>query len=246
VGVTWLDRRYTDNVSYEAFATISNDGGWFLNASSIWQALVEQGNGTTCKAVASPNVGTSQNQLDGVSVVSANDIWAVGFSTTSRGIEQILTEHWNGSSWSVVASPYVGTTSDALNAVAAVSTTDLWAVGYANGQSQTLIEHWNGTNWSVVPNNVGTSLGLNGLAVISGSDIWAVGDVQIASSGTQTLTEHWNGASWSVVPGIDFDSIDSTFPTGLAAVMGTNVWAVGYSLNSPPSTAQTLIEQYCC
>jgi hypothetical protein len=271
--------------------------GWFLNASGTPQNLIEQGNGTTWKVVTSPNVGTSQNQLNAVAVVSANDIWAVGLSVTASGVEQTLIEHWNGSSWSVVASPNVGTASDALNAVAAVSTNDVWAVGYSNGQSQTLIEHWNGTSWSVAPNpNVGASLGLSGVAVVSSSDVWAVGDAQIGTSGSQTLTEqwngtswnvvptptfstpgnnfnvvaavsandiwaigytspagvqrtlfeHWNGSTWSVVPDIDPNAINSTFMTGLAAISTADVWAVGYSLNSPPSTSQTLVEHYCC
>ena len=50
---------------------------------------------------------TSNNdQLNGIAVVSANDIWAVGTSSTnSTGNEQTLIEHWNGSTWNVVPSP---------------------------------------------------------------------------------------------------------------------------------------------
>ena len=42
---------------------------------------------------------------------------------------QTLIEHWNGTTWSVVASPNVGTQLNGLNGVTAVSTSDIWAVG---------------------------------------------------------------------------------------------------------------------
>src|SRR5438477_303146 len=59
--------------------------------------------------------------------------------------------------WEVVPSANVGTGDNHLNAVAAVSATDVWAVGYyrTGGIFRTLIERWNGT-WSVVSSpNVG-------------------------------------------------------------------------------------------
>ena len=56
--------------------------------------------------------------------VSATDVWAVGFSETSE-IEQTLTLHWDGTSWSVVSSPAAGR----LRGIAIVSATDIWALG---------------------------------------------------------------------------------------------------------------------
>src|SRR5215467_9326066 len=54
--------------------------------------------------VPSPNAGSGANALFGVSAIASNDVWAVGeFSSVSAG--QTLVEHWNGVSWSVVASP---------------------------------------------------------------------------------------------------------------------------------------------
>src|SRR5690242_3634233 len=55
--------------------------------------------------------------------------------------------------WSVVPSPNPNGPGN-LNAVAAVSAHDIWAVGgfnnQATGAQQTLIEHWNGTIWQIV------------------------------------------------------------------------------------------------
>src|SRR5207244_3460984 len=101
--------------------------------------------------------------------VSANDIWAVGYSS-------IL--HWDGTSWAVVPSPNVGI----LFGVAAVSANDVWAVGYYHrsgiAQALTLVEHWDGSRWSVVPSpNVDTTDNiLFGVAAVSANDVWAVGD----------------------------------------------------------------------
>src|SRR5690348_1956921 len=58
----------------------------------------------------------------------------------------------SGAAWVRVASPSPGD-HDHLQAVAATSTTDAWAVGdYDNGQTAgTLILHWDGAAWTQVP-----------------------------------------------------------------------------------------------
>jgi hypothetical protein len=193
--------------------------------------------------ICSPNVGT-QSQLNGVSPVSASDVWAVGFSTPSS-VKQTLTEHWNGTGWSVVPSPNVGTSANQLNGVAAVSATDVWAAGASSassGVSQTLVEQWNGTSWNVVPSpNIGTANNLNAVAAVSATDIWAVGS---SSGAGQTLIEHWNGTSWKVVPSPNVANL-TTLLTGVAVVSPTDVWAVGYSTScSGPCVQQTLIEHW--
>ncbi len=75
---------------------------------------------------------------------ASNDVWAVGTSKTLT-----LTEHWDGSSWSVEPSPNRSTTSsgNVLDAVVAIASNDVWAVGYywdAAGHQLTLTEHYAG------------------------------------------------------------------------------------------------------
>jgi hypothetical protein len=41
--------------------------------------LTEQWNGTNWSVISSPNVGKSSNVLNALGVVSATDIWAVGY-----------------------------------------------------------------------------------------------------------------------------------------------------------------------
>jgi hypothetical protein len=92
--------------------------------------------------------------LDGVTAVSANDVWAVGDSSLANGAFQTLIEHWNGHTWKVVKSPNVPSEDNELLAVAAVSTNDVWAVRDSHttsGAFQTLTQHWDGHKWSVNP-----------------------------------------------------------------------------------------------
>ncbi len=187
--------------------------------------------------VPSPSPGPSVNDLNGVASVSANDVWAVGDFINASGSKQTLIEHWDGTSWSVVASPNPSVSMNVLQAVTAIATNDVWAVGwFDNAQNipRTLTLHWNGTNWSVVTSaNSGTGSNfLFGVTAVSSSDVWAVGEF----NNTSTLTEHWNGRKWSVVT--------SANPTGsntlnaVQAFSATDIWAVGQA------STQTLIEQW--
>jgi hypothetical protein len=140
-------------------------------------------NGTTWTQVPSPNPSSTSNLLNGVSVSSAADAWAVGKYDNSAGTAQTLTEHWNGTTWKRVLSPSPGGASrfSTLNGVAAVSATDAWAAGdYSNSANadETLTEHWNGMAWKQVPSPNPSSTGniLNGVSASSASDIWAVGE----------------------------------------------------------------------
>src|SRR5258706_11223919 len=94
--------------------------------------------------IPSPDGPAGNSLLSGIAIVSSNDVWAVGQDYPGGGQQQTITEHWNGSQWSVVPSP--NPSSNFLVAVAAVSTNDVWAVG--RGPNGTLTEHWDGKQWS--------------------------------------------------------------------------------------------------
>ncbi len=206
------------------------------------QTLTEHWNGMTWSVVPSPSPSAFSNVLSGVTAVSANDIWVVGSFANAHDIPQTLTEHWNGTTWSVVPSPNAGTsTTNVLNAVQADSANDVWAVGQfsaASGFRQTLTEHWNGKKWSVVSSpNVGTHDNiLHGVTTVSAHDVWAVGDFLDSNSNAHTLIEHWNGTTWSVVPSPS--PVASTL-NDVKAVSANDVWAVG---GAAPS--QTLTEHW--
>ncbi|HZD86451.1 MAG TPA: hypothetical protein VE088_00420 [Gaiellaceae bacterium] len=93
------------------------------SASDVWavgryvrhgnQPLVEHWDGTRWSVVSFPGSGG----LSGVTALSSDDAWAVG--ETSVG-------HWDGSAWSAEGTPG---SNDLLNELAAVSPSDIWAVG---------------------------------------------------------------------------------------------------------------------
>jgi hypothetical protein len=237
-------------------ASIDNElfGVAAVSASDVWavgfienntvngpvdQTLIEHWNGTQWSVVKSPSPGSQASQLSSVAAVSAHGVWAVGFYANSSSIWQALTERWKGTSWSVVKSPSPGSQINYFSSVAAVSTNDAWAVGYAD--NQTLTEQWNGQQWGVVksagPGSVDNSL--LGVAVVSANTVWAVGYYQDSNFVGQTLTEHWNGQQWGVVKSPSPGSF-STQLVGVAAVSANDVWAVGHA------DSNTLIEHYHC
>jgi hypothetical protein len=113
-------------------------------------------------------------------------------------------EHWNGSAWSVVASPNPSPGNNGLNGVAALAADDVWTVGYyftneRNG-FQALLEHWDGSAWSVVPGaGVNGTYNLRAVDAVSATDLWAVG--QQNTSVNQTLTEHYTVNCPTPTPG---------------------------------------------
>ncbi len=194
------------------------------------------------RIVASPNPGPAGNGLQAVATLSSTNAWAIGFQVSGGGKggadTQTLIEHFNGSQWSVVPSPNVSTSYNALQAIAAVTANDIWAVGYddtSSGAQQTLILHYDGSQWSVFPDtNVGM---LSGIAVVAANNIYAVGT---GSNGT--LIERYNGAAWKVVRSPNrypFDVLKA-----VAVVSANNIYAVGFSANGMGNVVVTLVEHY--
>jgi hypothetical protein len=127
--------------------------GFFVAAANQdrpQKTLVEHWDGTRWKVVASPNVGgnnsqTISNELRGVIAVSANDVWAFG-DTDAFGPEKItnLVEHWDGTKWSLVATPdpnprHQKIVDDVIAGGTVVLEGNLWLVGVADGFSSMVL-----------------------------------------------------------------------------------------------------------
>jgi hypothetical protein len=152
-------------------------------------------------AGAAPAAGGSfGGDLTGVSCVSASDCWAVG----STGNNITVTDHWDGTAWSVlhVRAPRGSYTAE-LPAISCSGAASCWAVGdYGSAATSKLLpyaERWNGRAWSPVtlPHPAGAFVsGLVSVACASAVSCWAVGT---AGSPTAPLAEHWNGHAWAMV-----------------------------------------------
>jgi hypothetical protein len=213
-----------------AITTITDNDIWAVGFTSPFSGtdatLAEHFNGTSWTAVATPNPAVTVGaQLSGVAAAASNNVWAVGENVTINSLGETvsspLIEHFNGSAWSIVAAP-TPPAGGALDAVTAISASNVWAVGHlGNGRDGNLIEHFDGTSWKIVQGPAtGTFATLNGVSGTSASDVWAVGSVG-RFAGVQIL--HFNGQTWSTVSNLPLD----TSLQGVVALAPNNVWAVG-------------------
>lgn len=208
------------------------------------QTLIQRWNGSTWTIVSSPNTSATQyNQLSGVTCASASNCWAVGYFK-SGNTQQTLIQHWNGTSWTIVASPNTGTAqNNSFSGVTCASPTDCWAVGSDRGSiTQTLIQHWDGTLWAIVPSPNADGDNYNVLSAVtcaSPTNCWAVGTFQ--SGVSQTLVQRWDGASWAIA-GSSNVRTQNNYLSGVTCSSATDCWAVGS--HSFAAIYQTLIERY--
>jgi hypothetical protein len=184
-----------------------------------WRVLTQHWDGIQWSVVPGVSVDPYENGLLGVSAIAADDVWAVGyFSDSADGFKlKNLVEHWDGTQWSLSSSPSVGSGDNYFAGVSALSSSDVWAVGYyMNGTVQrTLVEHWSG-GWNVVPsaNNGANSNQLAGVSALSGDDVWAAGDALINSS-YRTMTQHYTHTCVTPTPTpppcvLQFEDVHST------------------------------------
>ncbi len=252
-----------DQNNLSSIAAVSANDIWTVgytldHKTNAAKTLIEHWDGSHWSIIPSPNGGLAQNILYKVAIVSTNDVWVIGFSANSgyyNSGNQVLIEHWNGQQWSVVSSPNLaGANEQILSGVSAISSNDIWAVGFSTSGNdtstiKTLIEHWNGSQWSIVssPNpGVGDNQ-LNDVIARSPDDVWAVGyspRSRYPGQEALTLIEHWNGKQWNVVKNTDFGT-DSNILYDIAQVPHSGeLWVVGTVQVSTFSTSRTLIELY--
>ena len=174
-------------------------------AGTARPALAVTGRTVSGPAVPSPGLSSS---LQDVACTSVRNCWAVGsYQTGAAQLNEAL--HWDGTSWSEIATPDHGTGPghhSSLTAVACTSARNCWAVGsYARGTAQ-LNEalHWDGTSWSRIatpdPGIPGSGAHmLDGVSCASRTSCWAVG-IHISDRGIgRNAVLRWNGAGWAAV-----------------------------------------------
>jgi hypothetical protein len=171
---------------------------------------------------------------------------AVGYYD-STGTTVTLAETWNGTSWSVQATPNPkgsGAGDSELVGVSCASDVACTAVG--NYDNAPLAEAWNGTNWSVqsLPNPVGAEASfLGGISCTSAAACTAVGHYFNSFLSFMTLAETWNGTSWSVQPTPNPTGAALTGLYGVACTSATACAAVG-SYSNRAGTSVSLAEAW--
>ncbi len=213
-----------------------------ISSNDVWGAgyllgglnpLIEHWDGTAWTQTPQPQ---SDGLLLAAAAITTDDAWVAGSIEGQR----TLIEHWDGTAWTVIPSPSPGNPSNGIDAMTAISSTDIWAAGFhsaANGSIQPLYLHWNGSVWRAVKEAPGTPVNggeIYGIAAVSSSDVWAVGYQGARQFGTfDPLTEQWDGHSWHVVPAAAMPKQGTNEFAAVYASSPDDVWAVG----RPPRTA---------
>ncbi len=241
---------------FNGVAAITANDVWtvgdYSTATNIFLTFSEHWDGSSWTNVPTPNaISTGENFLTSVAAIAKNDVWAVGFSRPDpNSARSTLVEHWNGSSWSIVASPNVSPGTNSLFAVRGDTSSDVWAVGRTKTSTTSatvLVEHWNGVSWTISSGtqNPSSFSELNALTVLSPTNVWAVGDQTTDAVHYQTLVEHFDGTTWSTSP-----STNAANGNGfLLGVSGStnDLWAVGATTLNPATssaTNATLVEHW--
>lgn len=115
--------------------------------SGSQHTLIEHWDGRTWAVVTSANPTGTTVSLTGLAALSLTSIWAVGFYTDpTSGLSLTLTEHWDGTAWSIVSSPNPGSGNNSFNGAARVpGSNHIEAAGSDNttgSPSQTLVEQY--------------------------------------------------------------------------------------------------------
>jgi hypothetical protein len=149
--------------------------------------------------------------LTAVSIVTPNDVWAVGVNST------II--HWDGVSWVTPTVLPVGLTDSLFSVFMLPGGLDGWAVGQ-DAAGNAIILRWSGAwptgAWSAVVPPV-TALGLRGVALSSSIQGWVVG------RGGTILK--WDGAGWTLIT----PSPTTSDLFSVSIVGASDAWAVGAS-----------------
>jgi len=166
------------------------------------------GKAWTVLASPSPTIGAGA-VLASVSCTSKTSCLAAGsYAEGDVGRPGLLTERWNGKSWSLLASHTPSRAYTALLGVSCTGTTSCMTTGWFSKSEFnakgvfTLTERWNGAGWSVVasPSVPSGYSSLDAVACVNAASCVAVGHSSAAAaSANRTLVEQWNGTKWSSV-----------------------------------------------
>jgi hypothetical protein len=217
-------------------------------ANGATSTLTEAWDGAAWTIVPSPNVATATAiQLSSVSCSSTSACMAVGYTTgPATGEAQALAELWDGSAWSIVATPSTEAFYSALNGVSCVTPSYCKAVGETDDPSispqstQGLVESWDGHSWSIVASPVLKSgpAELRGVHCAVADHCVAVGVGRVH----EPLIESWSGTAWRLeTPSYSqrYSYLESTWCVSAVACV-----AVGYHGTGNPDDQYSLANSW--
>ncbi|MDQ3706455.1 MAG: S-layer homology domain-containing protein [Chloroflexota bacterium] len=209
----------------------ASDNVWVVGGQSgLGTPFLMKWNGSQWSQVhLPPALANLVPNLYSVEALAPDNVWVAGTVHENQRTQTFIM-HWDGSQWARVASPSLGTGSNYLREISAVSANDIWAVGRyqfeEDGDSLPIILHWNGIEWSTTSFSMpGTEGMLYAVDAVSSNDVWAAG-VAYDEHNELVLILHWDGSVWRPVA--------SPYPPGyaisirsIAGVSPNEAWLVG-------------------
>ena len=172
--------------------------------------------------------GDLHGVLNGVAAIAPDDVWAVGYTgDPDVSLERALVLHYDGRAWATVeVDKTIGGGKAALEDVAAVSPTDLWAVGYHHFQPAIL--RFDGEAWSNSPTDIRGSV--HAVEAFATSQVWAVG----------TPIQGFDGTTWTEAP---MGKSDADL-VAVGAVGSQDIWAVGSNPGKQEGITSAAVYRY--
>ncbi|CAN5855750.1 hypothetical protein BH20ACI4_BH20ACI4_27790 [soil metagenome] len=210
--------------SVKSIAVVNDNDLWIVGSRFGGASWTLHWDGISLTTIPSPNID-SGNSLKDISVINSNDIWAVGSFIVIR---------WNGTEWQIV--PGNLPRSMHLGGVAAVSPTEVWAVGttttcgpFMGCSSFDAIIRYDGTNWTVAPVEQfsANQVILNGISASGSNDVWVVG---LADS--KTLVLHYENGMFRRIQSENAPPSPNDFNQlfSVSALNPNEVWTVGFAV----------------
>jgi hypothetical protein len=201
--------------------------GYTVSYDDPYRTLAMHWNGSTWTIADTPDPGSPYNALNDVTAVGPDDVWAVGgapyLGTSPAPIESAggYTLHWDGRAWAAVPPPADRANDSVRAGVAAVSSSQVWAVGQFDPWS------WNGMEWTVPASG---AQGSRDVDAAGSTSVWAVGSYVSYSEGTSygpiPIGYRWTGSAWAQYPAAGFGTGQFLAVSVRAA---NDVLAVGYA-----------------
>jgi hypothetical protein len=205
--------------SLASISASSPDNAWAVGLVGGPAALSLHWNGSSWRAQRVPALRDHYDQLplDGVSVLSSTDAFAVGAPE--------LIEHWNGRAW-VRQFVREGTFAH-ISSVSAVSAGSAWASGPGENDGPVVVLRLSGRRWITQrPGKPPGSVGYTyyGVAAASATNAWLIGKLHSSRDGAQyAYIDHWNGHGWVVEKQLPVSTFTSP---AITAESATDAWAV--------------------
>jgi hypothetical protein len=197
-----------DAVACSGPAACSAVGFSYAHSAGHTVPLAERWNGSTWAIQPIPTLPTAgRTFLTGISCPAASLCIAVGFAvTTNAPYLRALAETWNGTRWTIQATPQPGSGGASFEGISCPAAGSCIAVGgfspAQGANEQPMAQRWNGSGWAVVPapnpqpNNWGSSL--DAVSCTAASACTAVGSYFVQELADFIFAARWNGTTWTL------------------------------------------------